>query len=744
MTLFFLLLIIVINTKHKLQETIKSNDRHTHRFLNSVHVPQARGASPLCLAALFKPTCHEKTLFGNLAHLLPSTACPSTPITMRRSKSEPSKYARNYRRISQRRMTQYDNLDEDHEIERLRSILKTSEKHLQQVEGPPNSTGLSSSGKKRRRKENGYGIEPLNRNEHEDEDSHSERKGDRTGLSFMSDELLAEGAAMGLASRCDSENPLIVLPSHSKKKQRKDKTAVVPLSPEEIREAKALQKNTARKLQQLETRAAQKKKRADLYKRLEESNQISQAMALQPLLASSGKLSRKDSDTKKQALKKILNKERAGLALTEGERDLLYPERTVRESSPMSATQISDRIGRSGMAASKERKHIGDGNLDEIPNHPRQGSEDDNASVKVDTESVTEMENETNDATVAVAPTAGSTNSKTAASGFDFATQMMASLSRLTDESKPTKAEVVSNTISDLAVSVEPDKRYVPTNPTVLKTAATMGLQPSLSENSGHLKQLVMEINRPTDVEKTRMDLPVTAMEYEIMDAIRSNDVTIICSETGSGKSTQIPAYLYEAGMSHSPRSPETSFLIGITQPRRVAAVSTAKRVCYEMGQGDGQTIRGSNGNGNLVAYKTRYETAGTGKATRIQFMTDGILLSEIQSDLLLRRYSVIVLDESHERNLNTDVLIGLLSKTLPLRKKAAEEDPTMVPLKLILMSATLRVEDFTLNEMLFPTGPPAVVTVPGRTHPVTVHHSKTTELDDYGKFEIPLLFTGL
>ena len=114
--------------------------------------------------------------------------------------------------------------------------------------------------------------------------------------------------------------------------------------------------------------------------------------------------------------------------------------------------------------------------------------------------------------------------------------------------------------------------------------------------------------------------------------------------------------------------------------------------------------------------------------------MTDGILLQEIQNDLLLRRYSVIVLDESHERNLNTDVLIGLLSVALPLRKQAAKEDPSLIPLKLILMSATLRVEDFTENDKLFPMGPPAVVRVPGRTYPVTIHHNKVTELDNYGK----------
>ena len=114
--------------------------------------------------------------------------------------------------------------------------------------------------------------------------------------------------------------------------------------------------------------------------------------------------------------------------------------------------------------------------------------------------------------------------------------------------------------------------------------------------------------------------------------------------------------------------------------------------------------------------------------------MTDGILLQEIQEDLLLRKYSVVVLDEAHERNLNTDVLIGLLSKTIPLRRQAAEESPDIVPLKLVLMSATLRVEDFTKNESLFPGYKPFVVKVPGRTFPVSIHHSKVTELDDYGK----------
>jgi len=268
-------------------------------------------------------------------------------------------------------------------------------------------------------------------------------------------------------------------------------------------------------------------------------------------------------------------------------------------------------------------------------------------------------------------------------------------------------------------------------------------------------------INRPANIEETRYDLPVSSMEYEIIDAVRNNDCVILCGETGSGKSTQVPQFLFEAGfcscssklqqskeqrqvlptedkikntideLSTNNNTSSSSLLIGITQPRRVAAVSTAKRVCYEMGYGTGVTIS----NNNLVAYQTRYETAGLGSSTRIKFMTDGILLQEIQSDLLLRKYGAIIIDEAHERNLNTDILLGLLSLALPLRQTAALEG-SLPPLKLIIMSATLRVDDFMNNTRLFPSNDskPALVTVPGRTYPVSIHHSKVTELDDYEK----------
>ena len=781
---------------------------------------------------------------------------------MRRSKSDPSKYARNYRSISQRRMTQYnDNAEsEEKEMERLRAIIRNSELRVEQS--------------KQQQQQEEEEEDNINNKIRNGISCKKRRKGDSDDDNDNGSTDVVDGNDNNECyySSTTTENPLIIIPSSKKKKKKKGATtkATAILTPYEIKQAKLLQKNTTRKLQQLELRSKQKQKRKELYKQLEKNAQnVPDKDCLLPLLSSSSTLSRKrgkknnihGSLSKKQTLQRLLQKERAGITLTKEEKQLLYPTKEVNEEEVDLdyQEQSNDNDGDGGdhqkeeneggeeedytksdtkknkkkmkkkrklqqQQAEQDEQNNDDSKQDNTPSKKKKktekrssnasGSGDDDNDDKMKDESSslsssggssrtkqkqqkkqkkdkkddhddddeeedniassTTGEDESDKLSEAAAATTTTTNPSTTASTSTsttgFAAMMMASLSKLKQETIEKKQqqqhdEDEGSDNGDEDIVDNKQKRYVPTNPTILKTAGKLGIQDSQQLQQQRPGQQgnrtkVVRINRPDSIEQSRYDLPVSAMEFEIVDAIRNNDVTIICGETGSGKSTQVCQFLYEAGFS-SPRNhhhyqqqkqvgPSTNdirdekpLLIGITQPRRVAAVSTAKRVCYEMGHGDGQSIRnnsknnkgdGRGGTGNLVGYKTRYESAGVGSNTNLLFATDGILLQEIQDDLLLRKYSVIILDETHERNLNTDVLIGLLSLALPLRKKAAEEDMNLVPLKLVLMSATLRVEDFTKNTKLFPSCTPAVIRVPGRTFPVTIHHSKVTELEDYGK----------
>ncbi|KAM3938487.1 putative ATP-dependent RNA helicase DHX37 isoform 2-T2 [Leptodactylus fuscus] len=214
-------------------------------------------------------------------------------------------------------------------------------------------------------------------------------------------------------------------------------------------------------------------------------------------------------------------------------------------------------------------------------------------------------------------------------------------------------------------------------------------------------------VDRSPEIQEARLKLPILAEEQVIMEAIKENPIVILCGETGSGKTTQVPQFLYEAGYGSE------NDIIGITEPRRVAAVTMSQRVALEM-----------NLSQNVVSYQIRYE-GNVSPETKIKFMTDGVLLKEIQKDFLLKKYRVIIIDEAHERSVYTDILIGLLSRIVPLRTKKG------LPLKLIIMSATLRIEDFTENKRLFPITPP-VIKVDARQFPVTVHFNKRTPLDDY------------
>ncbi|XP_029167253.1 probable ATP-dependent RNA helicase kurz [Nylanderia fulva] len=243
----------------------------------------------------------------------------------------------------------------------------------------------------------------------------------------------------------------------------------------------------------------------------------------------------------------------------------------------------------------------------------------------------------------------------------------------------------------------EPQKKIVPTKSPVPKKSVEK--QTAVSKVS--TPTVFVPVSRTPEIQAIRMKLPIVAEEQVIIETINENPIVIITGETGSGKTTQVPQFLYEAGYAQNK-------LIGITEPRRVAAMSMSKRVAQEMNLTEKQ-----------VSYLIRFEGNVT-EETKIKYMTDGVLLKEIQSDFLLKKYSVIILDEAHERSAHTDILIGLLSRIVPLRNKRNN------PLKLIIMSATLRVEEFVENTKLFKVKPP-VITVDARQFPVTMHFNKRT-----------------
>jgi len=198
-------------------------------------------------------------------------------------------------------------------------------------------------------------------------------------------------------------------------------------------------------------------------------------------------------------------------------------------------------------------------------------------------------------------------------------------------------------------------------------------------------------------MKEQREGLPIFKLRNELLQAIHDNQVLIVIGETGSGKTTQMTQYLAEAGYS-------SRGVIGCTQPRRVAAMSVAKRVAEEFGCRLGQE----------VGYAIRFEDQ-TGPETMIKYQTDGMLLREILSDPVISKYSVIMLDEAHERTINTDVLFGLLKKAVKTRSD----------LKIIVTSATLDAEKFSsyfFNSHIF--------TIPGRTFPVEILYSKDPEQD--------------
>ena len=203
----------------------------------------------------------------------------------------------------------------------------------------------------------------------------------------------------------------------------------------------------------------------------------------------------------------------------------------------------------------------------------------------------------------------------------------------------------------------------------------------------------VSEFARTKTITEQRESLPIFQIREELMTIIRENQVVVIVGETGSGKTTQMTQYLHEEGFSKYG-------IIGCTQPRRVAAMSVAKRVSEEVGCELGKK----------VGYSIRFEDV-TSEDTEIKYMTDGMLLRERLHEPDLDRYSAIIMDEAHERSLNTDILFGILRQVISRR----------TDLKLIVTSATMDAGKFSE----FFGGVP-IFTIPGRTFPVEVMHSKS------------------
>ncbi len=204
-------------------------------------------------------------------------------------------------------------------------------------------------------------------------------------------------------------------------------------------------------------------------------------------------------------------------------------------------------------------------------------------------------------------------------------------------------------------------------------------------------------------------ELPVSTQREELLAVLRAHQVVVVCGETGSGKSTQLPKMLLELGLG-------ADGAVGHTQPRRVAARTLAHRIAHELGT----TV------GGAVGFKVRF-TRATSAETCLELMTDGVLLAETRRDPLLLAYDAIIVDEAHERSLNIDFLLGYLLRLLPKRPD----------LKVVVTSATLDAQRFA--EWLGQGGKPApVVEVSGRLHPVEVRWAPPAPDEDAGEPDVP------
>ncbi|KAL9073861.1 MAG: hypothetical protein Q9161_002693 [Pseudevernia consocians] len=230
----------------------------------------------------------------------------------------------------------------------------------------------------------------------------------------------------------------------------------------------------------------------------------------------------------------------------------------------------------------------------------------------------------------------------------------------------------------------------------VMDTRLDSDAKPLTKEQRALQAQLKAAEAKAFSIEDTRRSLPIYTFRDDLLKAIGEYQVLIIVGETGSGKTTQIPQYLHEAGYT------KDGLKVGCTQPRRVAAMSVAARVAEEMGVKVG----------NEVGYSIRFEDA-TSEKTILKYMTDGMLLREFLTEPDLGAYSALMIDEAHERTLHTDILFGLVKDITRFRPE----------LKLLISSATMDAQKFA---KYFDDAP--IFNIPGRRYPVDIHYTPQPE----------------
>mmetsp|Transcript_41532 Transcript_41532/g.99520 ORF Transcript_41532/g.99520 Transcript_41532/m.99520 type:complete len:1021 (+) Transcript_41532:86-3148(+) len=333
-------------------------------------------------------------------------------------------------------------------------------------------------------------------------------------------------------------------------------------------------------------------------------------------------------------------------------------------------------------------------------------------------------------------------------------------------------------------------KRSRPTGTTTGHPPSSLSSSSNREEKTTTTTTTATYTTRRSELAKQRQELPVYKYKTEILEMISQHNVILITAETGSGKSTQIPAYLEEAKLLHhhrrrlhsqdshshnhhqrpnhyhynDPNQQNYACMICVTQPRRVAAMTVARRVAEERGCGLG----------TAVGYRVRFDDCSSTTKTQILYVTDGMLLREAMSDPLLTKYHIVVLDEAHERSLQTDILFGVVRRAMKarnneeperekdnkdkqenggtassiskeliptdkdkskrgetpderiqrlLKKKAKKLD--LPPLKVVVMSATLQIETF---RSFFPSA--VAMQIPGRLFPVQIAYAKESQED--------------